>query len=89
MASTFARALSARRSAGLLAMVGAGSLAAGFLLARDTVSAGERQRRRYPPRYRERAAGAHVRGRRRAGAASRGRGTGGGGAGLQQRPEAS
>ena len=67
MASTFARALSARRSAGLLAMVGAGSLAAGFLLARDTVSAGERQRRRYPPRYRERAAGAHVRGRRRAG----------------------
>ncbi|KAK4821296.1 hypothetical protein QYF61_018045 [Mycteria americana] len=49
MASTFARALSARRSAGLLAMVGAGSLAAGFLLARDAVSAGDRQRRRYPP----------------------------------------
>ncbi|KAI6077918.1 Creatine kinase U-type, mitochondrial [Aix galericulata] len=49
MASTFARALSVRRSAGLLAMVGAGSLAAGFLLARDTVRAGDRQRRRYPP----------------------------------------
>ncbi|XP_027752987.1 creatine kinase U-type, mitochondrial [Empidonax traillii] len=49
MASTFARALSARRSTGLLAMVGAGSLAAGFLLARDSISAGDRQRRRYPP----------------------------------------
>uniref|UniRef100_A0A8V5GGD0 Creatine kinase U-type, mitochondrial n=1 Tax=Melopsittacus undulatus TaxID=13146 RepID=A0A8V5GGD0_MELUD len=49
MAGTFARALSARRSAGLLAMVGAGSLAAGFLLARDPLSAGHRQRRRYPP----------------------------------------
>ncbi|XP_064373827.1 creatine kinase U-type, mitochondrial [Dromaius novaehollandiae] len=49
MASAFARALPGRRSAGLLAMVGAGSLAAGFLLARDTVSAGDRQRRRYPP----------------------------------------
>lgn len=62
MASTFARAFPGRRSAGLLAMVGAGSLAAGFLLARDTVSAGDRQRRLYPPRYRARAAGAHVRG---------------------------
>nr|XP_032624547.1 creatine kinase U-type, mitochondrial-like [Chelonoidis abingdonii] len=49
MAGTFARVLCARKSAGLLAVVGAGSLATGFLLTRDAVSAGERQRRCYPP----------------------------------------
>ncbi|XP_005300700.1 creatine kinase U-type, mitochondrial isoform X1 [Chrysemys picta bellii] len=49
MAGSFARVLCARKSAGLLAVVGAGSLATGFLLTRDAVSAGERQRRRYPP----------------------------------------
>uniref|UniRef100_A0ACB8E563 Creatine kinase U-type, mitochondrial n=1 Tax=Sphaerodactylus townsendi TaxID=933632 RepID=A0ACB8E563_9SAUR len=49
MANTFARALSARKSAGLLAMVGAaGSLAAGLLLARDPVGAAGVQRRLYP-----------------------------------------
>uniref|UniRef100_A0A8C8RYT0 Creatine kinase U-type, mitochondrial n=1 Tax=Pelusios castaneus TaxID=367368 RepID=A0A8C8RYT0_9SAUR len=48
MAGTFARALSARKSAGLLAMVGAGSLATGLLLSRDSLRA-ERQRRLYPP----------------------------------------
>lgn len=54
MASTFARALSARRSAGLLALVGtAGSLAAGgcFLLSRDSVGAAKAKRRLYPARY--------------------------------------
>ncbi|XP_033023927.1 creatine kinase U-type, mitochondrial [Lacerta agilis] len=50
MASTFARIVSARRSAGLLALAGAaGSLAAaGFLLSRDSVGAAVANRRRYP-----------------------------------------
>lgn len=52
MSSTFARALSARRSAALLAAVGAaGSLGAGFLFSRDPVGPSERSKRRlYPPR---------------------------------------
>uniref|UniRef100_A0A7N5JY49 Creatine kinase U-type, mitochondrial n=1 Tax=Ailuropoda melanoleuca TaxID=9646 RepID=A0A7N5JY49_AILME len=51
MASTFARALSARRSAALLAAVGAaGSLGAGFLFSRDAAGPSERTKRRlYPP----------------------------------------
>ncbi|KAJ7311396.1 hypothetical protein JRQ81_007021 [Phrynocephalus forsythii] len=50
MASTFTRAFSARRSAGLLALAGAaGSLATGFLLSRDSVGAAEAKRRLFPP----------------------------------------
>uniref|UniRef100_A0A670YZP8 Creatine kinase U-type, mitochondrial n=1 Tax=Pseudonaja textilis TaxID=8673 RepID=A0A670YZP8_PSETE len=51
MSSTFARALSARRSAALLAAVGAaGSLGAGFLFSRDSLGPSERTKRRfYPP----------------------------------------
>ncbi|XP_039218014.1 creatine kinase U-type, mitochondrial [Crotalus tigris] len=51
MSSTFARALSARRSAALLAAVGAaGSLGAGFLFSRDSACHSARTKRRlYPP----------------------------------------
>ncbi|MEE6517037.1 hypothetical protein FKM82_026968 [Ascaphus truei] len=50
MASTFSRVLSTRKSAGLLAMVGAGSLAAGYLMTRETLSADtDKKRRLYPP----------------------------------------
>ncbi|CAH2274148.1 creatine kinase U-type, mitochondrial [Pelobates cultripes] len=50
MASTFTRVLTARKSAGLLAMVGAGSVAAGYLMTRDSISADTDKRRRlYPP----------------------------------------
>uniref|UniRef100_A0A8C5QD19 Creatine kinase U-type, mitochondrial n=1 Tax=Leptobrachium leishanense TaxID=445787 RepID=A0A8C5QD19_9ANUR len=50
MASTFTRVLSTRKSAGLLAMVGAGSVAAGYLLIRETLRAdADKSRRMYPP----------------------------------------
>ncbi|KAG8575446.1 hypothetical protein GDO81_009559, partial [Engystomops pustulosus] len=50
MASTFSRALFSRKSAGLLAMAGAGSLAAGYLISRDVISADtQKTRRLYPP----------------------------------------
>lgn len=49
MASSFSRILSSRRNVGLLSLVG-GSVAAGFLLRRERVTAGEPLRRRYPAR---------------------------------------
>uniref|UniRef100_A0A6I8RLK6 Creatine kinase U-type, mitochondrial n=1 Tax=Xenopus tropicalis TaxID=8364 RepID=A0A6I8RLK6_XENTR len=48
MASTFTRILSSRKSAGLLAMVGAGSVAAGYLMTREAISADTSNRRLYP-----------------------------------------
>ncbi|XP_078286203.1 creatine kinase U-type, mitochondrial-like isoform X2 [Rhinoraja longicauda] len=48
MASTFSRILSNRKAGGILTLVGAGSLAAGYLLARDCVRAGNEQRKLYP-----------------------------------------
>lgn len=48
MASTFSRILGNRKASGILTLVGAGSLAAGYLLARDCVKAGSEQRKLYP-----------------------------------------
>lgn len=48
MASTFSRILGNRKASGILTLVGAGSLAAGYLLARDCVKAGSDQRKLYP-----------------------------------------
>ncbi|MEQ2179682.1 Creatine kinase U-type, mitochondrial [Goodea atripinnis] len=47
MASSFSRILSSKRNVGILSLVG-GSVAAGFLLHREQVTAGEPLRRRYP-----------------------------------------
>ncbi|KAM9311901.1 creatine kinase U-type, mitochondrial-like [Gastrophryne carolinensis] len=50
MASTFSRILSFRKSAGLLAMVGVGSVTAAYLMSRESLSASADQKRRlYPP----------------------------------------
>ncbi|NP_001080463.1 creatine kinase, mitochondrial 1B S homeolog isoform X2 [Xenopus laevis] len=49
MASTFSRILSSRKSAGLLAMVGAGSVATGYLMTRDAISADTSHKRRMYP----------------------------------------
>ncbi|XP_078388454.1 creatine kinase U-type, mitochondrial-like isoform X1 [Cetorhinus maximus] len=48
MASTFSRVLTNRKTSGILTLVGAGSLAAGFLLTREHVKAGGEQRKLYP-----------------------------------------
>ncbi|XP_067871304.1 creatine kinase U-type, mitochondrial-like [Heterodontus francisci] len=48
MASAFSRILTNRRTNGILTLVGAGSLAAGFLLTRDYVKARSEQRKLYP-----------------------------------------
>ncbi|KAG9341312.1 hypothetical protein JZ751_019416 [Albula glossodonta] len=49
MAGAFNRILSSRKSVGILALVGAGSLSAGVLLNREHVSAGSQVKRVYPP----------------------------------------
>ncbi|XP_030045500.1 creatine kinase U-type, mitochondrial isoform X2 [Microcaecilia unicolor] len=50
MSSTFSRVLLSRKSSRLLAIVGAGTVAAGYLATRDRVSADtDRRRRLYPP----------------------------------------
>ncbi|XP_048473158.1 creatine kinase U-type, mitochondrial-like isoform X2 [Rhincodon typus] len=49
MASTMSRFLTSRKTRGILTLVGAGSLAAGFLLSRDYVKAGSKQKKMYPP----------------------------------------
>lgn len=51
MAGPFSRLLSARPGLRLLALAGAGSLAAGFLLRPEPVRAASERRRLYPPRY--------------------------------------
>lgn len=52
MAGPFSRLLSARPGLKLLALAGAGSLAAGILLRPESVRAATGERRRlYPPRY--------------------------------------
>lgn len=51
MAGPFSRLLSARPRLGLLALAGAGSLAAGFLLRPEPLRAAGERRRLYPPRY--------------------------------------
>ncbi|XP_042198833.1 creatine kinase U-type, mitochondrial isoform X1 [Callorhinchus milii] len=48
MASTFSRIFSSRRTGGILSLVGAGSLATGFLLGRDHVKAVAERRNLYP-----------------------------------------
>ncbi|XP_051898700.1 creatine kinase U-type, mitochondrial-like [Pristis pectinata] len=48
MASTFSRILSNRKASGILTLVGAGSLAAGYLLTRDCLKAGTEKRKLYP-----------------------------------------
>ncbi|XP_048376588.1 creatine kinase U-type, mitochondrial-like isoform X1 [Stegostoma tigrinum] len=48
MASTMSRFLASRKTRGILTLVGAGSLA-GFLLSRDYVKAGSKQKKMYPP----------------------------------------
>lgn len=51
MAGPFSRLLAAHRGLRLLALAGAGSLAAGFLLRPESVRATSERRRLYPPRY--------------------------------------
>lgn len=51
MAGPFSRLLSARPGLRLLALAGAGSLAAGILLRPEPVRAASERRRLYPPRY--------------------------------------
>lgn len=51
MAGPFSRLLSARPGLRLLALAGAGSLAAGFLLRPEPIRAASERRRLYPPRY--------------------------------------
>ena len=51
MAGPFSRLLSARPGLRLLALAGAGSLAAGFLLRREPSRAASERGRLYPPRY--------------------------------------
>lgn len=51
MSGSFSRLLSARPGLRLLALAGAGSLAAGFLLRPEPVRAASERRRLYPPRY--------------------------------------
>uniref|UniRef100_A0A4W5PPN4 Creatine kinase U-type, mitochondrial n=2 Tax=Hucho hucho TaxID=62062 RepID=A0A4W5PPN4_9TELE len=48
MANNFGRILSSKRNVGILSLIGAGSLTAGFLLNREHVTAGAQARRVYP-----------------------------------------
>ncbi|XP_069758585.1 creatine kinase U-type, mitochondrial isoform X2 [Narcine bancroftii] len=48
MASTFSRILSNRKASGILTLMGAGSLAAGYLMTWDCVKAGTEKRKLYP-----------------------------------------
>ncbi|XP_078286140.1 creatine kinase U-type, mitochondrial-like [Rhinoraja longicauda] len=48
MGNTFSQILGNRKASWILTLVGAGSLAAGYLLARDCVRAGNEQRKLYP-----------------------------------------
>ncbi|CAB1323557.1 unnamed protein product, partial [Coregonus sp. 'balchen'] len=48
MANNFARILSSKRNVGILSLIGAGSLTAGFLLNHEHVTAGAQVRRVYP-----------------------------------------
>ncbi|XP_072880899.1 creatine kinase U-type, mitochondrial-like isoform X2 [Hemitrygon akajei] len=48
MASTFSRVLTNRKTSGILTLVGAGSLAAGYLLTKDGLKAGTDKRKLYP-----------------------------------------
>lgn len=52
MANSFTRVMSGRNTAVVLASIGAGTMASGYLLSDSTGAAGASERKRlYPPRY--------------------------------------
>lgn len=51
MASSFTRLISGRNTAVLLASLGAGTMATGFLLSENSTLAAETKKKLYPPRW--------------------------------------
>lgn len=51
MASSFTRLISGRNTAVLLASLGAGTMATGFLLSENSTLAAEAKKKLYPPRW--------------------------------------